>query len=237
VDFQFVKVSPNPRPDQLERHVDQATDGNAQGKIRLANIERIMKAAEKIFAESGFRGATTADIAEEAGLPKANIHYYFGTKEKLYRAVLDDIVDLWLASFKGLGESDDPAATLSDYVRTKMELSKKRPEASRVFANELIRGAPRINTYLSTELKDWVDEKSALIDTWIEQGKMAPIDSQHLIFHIWALTQTWADFESQWSAILGRKNGLTDEDFETATDNIITTVLRTCGLIPVPERF
>lgn len=199
-------------------------------------MERIMKAAEKVFSESGFRGATTSAIAEEAELPKANIHYYFGTKEKLYRAVLDDIVEVWLSSFKALGESDDPAATLSDYVRAKMELSKSRPEASRVFANELIRGAPRINTYLSTELKDWVDEKAALIDTWIEQGKMAPVDSKHLIFHIWALTQTWADFESQWSAILGRENGLTDEDFEVATNNIITTVLRTCGLIPVSAR-
>ncbi|MEH6527433.1 MAG: TetR/AcrR family transcriptional regulator [Sneathiella sp.] len=195
-----------------------------------------MKAAEKVFAESGFRGATTSAIALEADLPKANIHYYFGTKEKLYRAVLDDIVDVWLSSFKGLGESDDPAATLSDYIRSKMELSKSRPEASRVFANELIRGAPRINTYLSTELKDWVDDKAALIDTWIDQGKMAPVDSKHLIFHIWALTQTWADFESQWSAILGRENGLTDEDFEVATNNIITTVLRTCGLIPVSAR-
>ncbi|USG63211.1 TetR/AcrR family transcriptional regulator [Sneathiella marina] len=216
--------------------MDQSTDGNAQGRIRLANMERIMKAAEKVFAESGFRGATTSAIALEADLPKANIHYYFGTKEKLYRAVLDDIVDVWLSSFKGLGESDDPAATLSDYVRAKMELSKSRPEASRVFANELIRGAPRINTYLSTELKDWVDEKAALIDTWIEQGKMAPVDSQHLIFHIWALTQTWADFESQWSAILGRENGLTDEDFNVATNNIITTILRTCGLVPVSAR-
>ncbi|WP_335685355.1 TetR/AcrR family transcriptional regulator [Sneathiella sp.] len=216
--------------------MDQSTNGNAQGRIRLANMERIMKAAEKVFAESGFRGATTSAIALEADLPKANIHYYFGTKEKLYRAVLDDIVDVWLSSFKGLGESDDPAATLSDYIRSKMELSKSRPEASRVFANELIRGAPRINTYLSTELKDWVDDKAALIDTWIDQGKMAPVDSKHLIFHIWALTQTWADFESQWSAILGRENGLTDEDFEVATNNIITTVLRTCGLIPVSAR-
>lgn len=220
----------------MEESVDQAVEGNAQGRIRKANIERIMKAAEKVFASSGFRGSTTAAIAAEANLPKANIHYYFGTKEKLYRAVLDDIVDLWLSSFKGLGENDDPAATLSEYIRGKMELSQRRPEASRVFANEIIRGAPRINSYLSTELKDWVEEKSAILDKWIEQGRMASVDSKRLIFHIWIMTQTWADFEAQWSAILGRKNGLEPLDFDMATNAIITTVLRTCGLVPLPPR-
>jgi len=218
----------------MDKKVEQTDSGNAQGRIRVANMERIMKAAEKVFAASGFRGATTADIAEVAGLPKANIHYYFGTKEKLYRAVLDDIVELWLSSFKGLGEHDDPAETLSDYIRAKMALSQERPNASKVFANELIRGAPRINSYLSTELKDWVEEKAAILDKWIEQGKMSPVDSKHLIFHIWAMTQTWADFEAQWSAILGRENGLEPMDFDTATNAIITTVLRNCGLVALP---
>jgi TetR/AcrR family transcriptional regulator len=215
---------------------DQDADGNGQGRIRLENMELIMKAAEKVFAASGFRGATTADIAEEAGLPKANIHYYFGTKEKLYRAVLDDIVDLWLSSFREIGETDDPAETLSDYIRGKMKLSMERPYASKVFANELIRGAPRINSYLSTELKDWVEEKAAILDHWIEEGRMAPVDSERLLFHIWVMTQTWADFEAQWSAILGRRNGLLPADFDAATDAITTMVLRTCGLIPLPTR-
>ncbi|MBL4906386.1 MAG: TetR family transcriptional regulator C-terminal domain-containing protein [Sneathiella sp.] len=122
---------------------DKELDGStAQGRIRQENEKRILKAAEKIFAENGFRGATTAAIAEEAGLPKANIHYYFGTKSKLYRTVVDDIVELWLSSFREITAEDDPASTLTDYIRAKMELSKNRPEASRVFANELIRGAP-----------------------------------------------------------------------------------------------
>jgi len=217
------------------------TDNNTeatsnQGRIRQENRTRILEAAEKVFAENGFRGATTAAIAEEAGLPKSNIHYYFGTKEELYHTVIDDIVELWLSSFREITENDDPASTLADYIRAKMQLSKNRPEASRVFANELIRGAPRIKPYLSGDLKDWVENKSAIIDTWIEQGKMAPLDSTKLIFHIWAMTQTWADFEVQWSALLGHPDGLVDSDFEAATNSIISTVLRTCGLMPLPPR-
>ncbi|MCF8468979.1 MAG: TetR/AcrR family transcriptional regulator [Sneathiella sp.] len=220
----------------MDNNTEPMTDENAQGRIRLENIERIMKAAEKVFAGNGFRGATTAAIAEEAGLPKANIHYYFGTKAKLYRAVLDDIIALWLSSFREIGEEDDPATTLADYIRAKMELSQHRPNASKVFANELIRGAPRINKYLSTELKEWVEAKAAILDHWIAEGRMAPVDSERLLFHIWVMTQTWADFEAQWAAVLGRKNGLQPADFDAATDAITTMVLRTCGLVPVLPR-
>lgn len=214
-----------------------AEETNSQGRIRQENRKRIISAAEKVFSQNGFRGSTTASIAEEAGLPKANIHYYFGTKEELYRAVVDEIVELWLSSFRDIHEGDDPATTLADYIRAKMELSKSRPEASRVFANELIRGAPRIRSYLAGDLKQWVEEKSAILDKWIEQGKMAPVDTTRLIFHIWAMTQTWADFEVQWASILGRENDqLESQDFEQATNAIITTVLRNCGLLPLPER-
>ena len=220
----------------MPKNKNNTNASEGQGRIRKENRKRILQAAEKVFAANGFRGATTADIAEEAGLPKANIHYYFGTKAKLYRTVIDDIVELWLSSFREITEDDDPASTLADYIRAKMELSKNRPEASRVFANELIRGAPRIKPYLSGELKEWVDYKSAVLDKWITQGKMAPVDSRKLIFHIWAMTQTWADFEVQWAAVLGREGNLENIDYEDATNAIITTVLRTCGLLPIPAR-
>ncbi|TNE35415.1 MAG: TetR/AcrR family transcriptional regulator [Alphaproteobacteria bacterium] len=205
-------------------------DASAQGRIRLENTEKILQAAEKVFAEHGFRGATTAAIAAEAGLPKANIHYYFGTKAKLYRAVLDDILALWLSSFGDISAADDPKETLTRYIQAKMRLSKERPDASKVFANELIRGAPRIHEHLSTDLKDWVEEKAAIFDGWAQEGKITPVDGRRLLFHIWAMTQTWADFGAQWTAVLGRKNGLTDADFDVATTAVITTVLRTCGL-------
>jgi len=224
------------RKQKMSTPNEENNEQPVQGRIRKENELRILKAAEKVFADNGFRGSTTSAIAEEAGLPKANIHYYFGTKADLYRTVVDDIVKLWLSSFREITMEDDPASTLADYIRAKMELSKNRPEASRVFANELIRGAPRIKTYLSGELKEWVEYKAKILDTWIEQGKMAPVDSTRLIFHIWAMTQTWADFGVQWSAILGNEDGLTQDDFDTATDAIISTVLRNCGLMPLPPR-
>jgi TetR/AcrR family transcriptional regulator len=55
-------------------------------------------------------------------------------------------------------------------------------------------------------LKDLVDEKAAIIDGWIAEGKIAKVDPVHLIFSIWALTQHYADFEVQIRAILGKKD-------------------------------
>ena len=80
-------------------------DESAPGHIRQRNRALILSAAEEVFAQQGYRGATTAAIAKKAGLPKANVHYYFGTKEALYRAVLEDILGLWLGELDRITEA------------------------------------------------------------------------------------------------------------------------------------
>ena len=67
---------------------------NGRGNIRESNEGRLLQAAETVFAERGFSGATTAEIAARAKLPKANLHYYFRTKAELYRAVLANMLEL-----------------------------------------------------------------------------------------------------------------------------------------------
>jgi TetR/AcrR family transcriptional regulator len=206
--------------------------GNAvapPGQIRVRNRARILKAAEQVFAEQGYRGATTAAIADRAGLPKANLHYYFGTKEALYQAVIDDILDLWLQALDQITEDKDPAEALADYIHAKVMYSRDRPNASRVFASELIRGAPNIEGFLANELRDWVRRKSAVLDGWVRQGKMERVDPAHLFSIIWAATQQYADFGVQVSAILGRKR-LSDDDFEIAAKTVTQLVLAGCGI-------
>src|SRR5450830_508891 len=92
-------------------------------------------------------------------------------------------------------ESLIPAAALGDYIRDKMRLSQQRPHASKVFANELLHGAPVLQTLLETELRDLVLQKAAVLDGWVAQGQMAPVNTVHLFFTIWSATQTYADFE------------------------------------------
>jgi len=204
---------------------------DAKGQIRQANESIILRAAEKVFARAGFGGATMAAIAESSGLPKANLHYYFGNKHDLYRAVLASTLTAWLTPTGCIHAEADPAQALTQYIEAKMRLSRERPDASRVFANELLHGAPVLQDLLRKELRQLVRKKAAVIDRWIADGRMAPVDSTHLFFTIWSATQTYADFDAQICAVLGvQRQG--KAQFERATRHVTTLILRGCGLTP-----
>jgi TetR/AcrR family transcriptional regulator len=204
-------------------------EGGAKAHIRQANEALILEAAERVFAGAGFGGATMAAIAEASGLPKANLHYYFGSKKDLYRAVLDRTLRGWLEPTHGITADADPRTALEGYIRDKMRMAIERPHASRVFANELLHGASEIHDLLATTLRALVAEKAAVIDLWVSQGRMAPVDSTHLFFSIWSATQTYADFDVQIRAVLGKPE-LTLADHDRATRHVVGLVLRGCGL-------
>jgi TetR/AcrR family transcriptional regulator len=200
-----------------------------KGRIRLANEAGILHAAERVFARAGYAAATMAEIADCAGMPKSNLHYYFGTKREIYRAVLTHILDLWLAQTDGIRAERDPRAALGDYIEAKMRLSASHPDASRVFANEILHGAPEIADVLRGGLRALVEEKAAVIRHWIAAGKMAPVDPHHLFFTIWAATQTYADFDAQVCAVLDVP-ALDARGFERAAGHVKALLLRGCGL-------
>lgn len=207
--------------------------GRAQVTRREQTTERILAAAERVFATAGFGGARMAEIAAAADLPKANLHYYFRTKEGLYRAVLDNIVGIWLSATDQILPESDPSAALASYIRRKMVYSRTRPHASKVFANEILHGAPQLGSFLGRELRALVEEKSTVIEGWIARGLMASVEPRHLFFVIWAMTQTYADFEVQVRAVLGRRR-LGPADYQAGSDLIERLVLSGCGLSPVP---
>lgn len=201
----------------------------AKGTIRQANEARILGAGERVFARTGFNGATMAAIADEAGLPKANLHYYFGNKAELYRAVLARTLHDWLVPMDGLTPEAEPREALAAYIRAKMAMGFERPDASRVFANELLHGAAELGELLRTELRAMVLAKARVLDAWVAAGRMAPVDTTHLFFTIWAATQTYADFDLQVRAVLGRDT-LTARDQARATEHVVGLILRGCGL-------
>ncbi|MDP3650281.1 MAG: TetR/AcrR family transcriptional regulator [Rhodoferax sp.] len=201
----------------------------SKGLIRQTNEALILSAAEKVFARAGFGGATMAAMAEASGLPKANLHYYFGSKDVLYRAVLARILNDWLVPTHGITRGAEPRDALERYIRSKMELSAQRPDGSKVFANELLHGAPVVKGLLSHELRKMVQEKAAVVQSWIDAGRMAPVDPVHLFFSIWAMTQTYADFDVQVCAVLGQES-LQEKDYARATEHVVSLILRGCGL-------
>lgn len=173
-------------------------------RIQAKNRQAILDAALEVFSSQGFRGTTLDQIADVAGLSKPNLLYYFVSKEAIHIELLGHLMDRWLDPLRALDPAGDPTAELLAYVRRKLDLSRDYPRESRLFANEILQGAPRITEALTGDLKNLVDEKAAVIARWQAQGLIAPLPPHHLIFSIWALTQHYADFDVQVRAVLGK---------------------------------
>ena len=168
-----------------------------RNEIRQHNETLILQAAEKVFAEAGFGGATMQLIADLAGLPKANLHYYFASKEDLYRQVVQNIFDIWLHAAESMDQASGPIEGIGAYIDAKMEISRRHADGSKVWASEVMHGAPVIQDYLETTLAEWTDGRIKVIQRWIDQGRMAPVNPRHLLYMLWATTQHYADFGHQ----------------------------------------
>lgn len=176
-------------------------------RIQAEKRELILQAALDVFSRFGFRGATIDRIAEVAGMSKPNLLYYFRRKDDIYSALMHRLLDTWLQPLRELDDIGDPLTELRGYIRRKLEMSRDFPRESRLFANEILEGAPRIMPMIAGELKTLVDEKVRVIHGWMKAGKIARTDPHHLIFSIWATTQHYADFDVQVRAVLGPDKG------------------------------
>ncbi|EKF20751.1 TetR family transcriptional regulator C-terminal domain-containing protein [Nitratireductor pacificus] len=176
-------------------------------RIQREKRELIREAALEVFAQHGFRGSTIDQIAEAAGMSKPNLLYYFKNKEAIFATLIQRLLENWLAPLREMDEAGDPRTEIRSYIRRKMEMARDFPRESRLFANEMLQGAPRILPTLEGELKELVDEKAAVIAHWMRDGRLKKADPYHFIFAIWATTQHYADFDVQVRAVLGEKRG------------------------------
>lgn len=204
------------------RHQIQSTRRRPSTRIQRDNRERILDAALDIFSRFGFRGSTLDQIAERAGLSKPNLLYYYSGKEEIHRELLTRLLEKWLAPLQEINPNGDPISEIVKYVRKKLEMAQDSPRESRLFANEIIQGAPVIEGFLRSELRVLVDDAAQLMDSWSHQGKIAPVNAKHLIFSIWATTQHYSDFDAQVKMVLGTE----ETPFEAATEHLETMYRR-----------
>jgi TetR/AcrR family transcriptional regulator len=172
-------------------------------RIQARNRAVILEAALEVCSAQGFHGATLDAIAKTAGLSKPNLLYYFAGKEAIYVALLEQLLDTWLDPLRALDPDGAPLDEILGYMRRKLALSRSHPRESRLFAGEVLRGAPLLGDVLASELRALVDAKARVIADWMAAGRLARSDPHHLIISIWALTQHYADFEVQVRAVLG----------------------------------
>lgn len=193
-------------------------------KIREGNERVILAAAERVFADHGFAGATMAEIAAQAGVPKPNVHYYFPSKAKLYRAVIERVLTAWLDAAYAFDTSGDPAEALAAYIETKMDLAREMPLSSRIWASEIMRGAPVIQDFLDTTLTEWVRSREAVVRKWVAAGKIRPLEPKFLFYMIWATTQHYANAAHEVATLEGGRH-LDDVAFERAKRQVVDTIL------------
>ena len=204
---------------------------NHKIEIRRSNVEKILLGAEKVFAEKGFAGTAMADIAAQVQLPRSNLHYYFSTKTDLYSAVLLGLLEVWKQDALCFETYDDPRLVLSSYIRAKKHHSRTRPHGSKVWANEMIHGAPTLGLALDASLYDWAKIKEAKIRQWVQDKRILPVEPSSLLYMIWASTQHYADFDHQ-VMIINDHQPLSDIQFERAVQTVTSVILRGIGLEP-----
>jgi TetR/AcrR family transcriptional regulator len=193
----------------------------------------ILRAAKKLFAQRGFGGVSLDHIAREVGASKQNLLYYFPSKEELYRRVLHGVLDVWLSYMDALSQRpDDPERAIRDYIAGKLRFSREHPDDSRVYANEVVSGAPLFSAEIAERVIPALQADVAIFNRWAEQGLCRPVDGRHLMILLWASTQVYADWASQIGLVLG-KSELDLEDFQAAENLIVDMVLRTV-LVQVP---
>jgi TetR/AcrR family transcriptional regulator len=201
---------------------------SATVKRRVLNRDKleadIVAEAVRVFAESGYEGASIATVADNAGLSKQNLMYYFPTKQALYQRVLDDVLDEWLERMDTLADpAREPRDMLRAYIQAKLRFSREHPLGSRVYAMEVISGAPLFGEQIRERVVPLVRKDILVFERWIEEGRIAPVNATHLLFAIWAMTQSYADFATQMGLVLNRK--LTARDFGDAEKLITDMVL------------
>ena len=172
-------------------------------RIQLRNRSKILEAALDVFSTHGYRGSTLDQIAEAAGLSKPNILYYFDGKEEIFVTLLGSLVDQWIEPLRQIDPDGEPLEEIRRYVARKVQMSKDMERESRLFANEILQGAPRIGEHLSGDLQDLFTRTTGILTAWMDQGKIAQVDPEHLLYSIWATTQHYADFRSQIDMLSG----------------------------------
>jgi TetR/AcrR family transcriptional regulator len=197
-------------------------------RIQAINQDIILDAALEVFSAYGFRGSTVDQIALKAGMSKPNLLYYFRRKEDMYVALLEKTLAAWLTPMMSLDPTGEPLEEIARYIRAKLRLSRENPTASRLFANEILHGAPAIGDFLAGPLKTYVEDIATVLRGWMKDGRIAALDPYHLIFIIWAVTQHYADFDVQVRAVLG-----SDGDHFPDAERTVLALVRE-GLKPRP---
>ena len=205
----------------------EARNDVPEPRIRARNKERILNAAVALFADKGFHGTQMKEIAQASDLPKANVYYYFPTKRSIYTALIERLIEGWDLAFEHIVPEREPRDAIAAYVRAKLEYSRRHAADSRLFANEILRGAQLLERRQRRHIRDVTTQRAHVVEEWIRRGQMAAVDPRHFFIMLWSATEFYADFGVIAADVL-EKRQLTRKDFDAAAETITQVILDGC---------
>lgn len=164
------------------------------GENHQKNMEEaILQVAEKLFLEKGFTMTSTTEIAKLAGCNQALVHYYYRTKENLFKKVFNNKIEFFLAIFMQIDASDDDFFTkLRRKIEVHFDLLISNPKLPFLIVNELITNSNRLNIIRNEITESHVKEQiiealSSDLQQEIDKGTIRQISVIDLLLNIISL--------------------------------------------------
>jgi AcrR family transcriptional regulator len=156
---------------------------------RPDTVQRILRAAEKNFAERGLAGARIGAIARAARVNKALLYYYFDGKEELHRFTLNTLFQqLRAQTVAALDRPGSPREQILRYINGYFDFMMAHPNYPRLFQRELMSHEPRIAEVVRDYLRPVHQRLTAVIRAGIAKKEFRRVDARHTLFTLVAMT-------------------------------------------------
>ncbi|WP_240625719.1 TetR/AcrR family transcriptional regulator [Spirosoma pollinicola] len=152
--------------------------------------EKIKEAAKKVFLEKGFDGATTRDISKASGLNCALMNYYFRTKEKLFAAIFEDMLQLFFAGMTTvLNKPISLKEKIIELIEHDFQTFKQNPSLCIFVLNEVHRDPDQLINLFRVAKAQWTSLFEKQLQEAIDAGVVRPIKMQHVLSLLLSNTQ------------------------------------------------
>ena len=159
----------------------------AASELEPSARETLLAVAVREFADHGFEGASTLEIARRAGITQPMINYHFGSKAGLWEAAIGGVMqeaDKLFSALESELKGVDSRSQLGIALRRILSFNTRHPEFGRLMAREGIRPGPRTRWMIRTHLHQHFEALTQLFERGVEEGWMRPLPVMHVIFFL-----------------------------------------------------
>jgi AcrR family transcriptional regulator len=170
----------------VEAQVKEEKPVRKQQQRSIKTKQKLLDAAIEAFSESGFKGTSTRDIAERAGVHHPLITYHFKNKEELWRASADRIFSRFNASMSEALQAtlnESPRTRMAGLIRTYVKYAASQPALHKVMVQEASTPSPRLDWLIETYLRPLFEVSVKNLKELQDQG-IAPAGNVAILFNM-----------------------------------------------------